>query len=272
MKGVTKIQVKGSGFISKSEHDKLLSEHDKLLSEHDKLLSEHDKLLSDYQDIKHQLEELKRLIFGRKSERHITQQDNRQLSLFDQQKTKPEKDNVKEEVSYTRTKSKKDNKKAIRKSLPAHLPRKKEIIEPKNLPKNAKKIGEEITEILEYTPQKIYVRQIIRPKYVVLDEEKSSSPENLSTQIIISDLPSLPLPKSNAGASLLSYIIVSKFVDHLPFYRLISILKREEIQISQSTMGGWFSNVSDLLRPLYEALMQALLDKARYLSADESPI
>ena len=40
------------------------------------------------------------------------------------------------------------------------------------------------------------------------------------TQIIISDLPSLLLPKSNAGISLLSYITVSKFIDHLPFYRL----------------------------------------------------
>jgi len=265
VKGVTKIQVKGSEFISKSDYDKLVSDHDKLVSDHD-------KLLSDYQDIKHQLEELKRLIFGRKSERHIAQQEDGQLNIFDQLETKPEKDNVKEEISYTRTKSKKDNKKAIRKLLPAHLPRQKEIIEPDNLPENVKKIGEEITEILEYTPQKLYVRQIIRPKYVVLDEGKSSSPENLSTQIIISDLPSLPLPKSNAGASLLSYITVSKFVDHLPFYRLISILKREGVQISQSTMGGWFSNVSDLLRPLHEALQQDLLDKASYLSADESPI
>ena len=85
MKGVTKTQVKGSEFISKSDYDKLLSDYD--------------KLLSDYQDIKHQLEELKRLIFGRKSERHIAQQDNRQLSLFAQQETKADKDDVKEEIN-----------------------------------------------------------------------------------------------------------------------------------------------------------------------------
>ena len=87
MKEVTKIQVKGSEFISKSDYD---------------------KLLSDYQDIKHQLKELKRLIFGRKSERHIAQQEDGQLSLFEQQETKADKDDVKGEINYTRTKTKKD--------------------------------------------------------------------------------------------------------------------------------------------------------------------
>jgi transposase len=257
-----KIEGKKQEFVSKLDYDKLLADYDKLFI---------DSQNSKYQleDVKHQLEELKRLIFGKKSERYVSAQDDGQLSLFDiaqDEEAEPEK----EEINYTRTKSKKEDKKAIRKLLPAHLPRKEEIIEPENLPENTKKIGAEITEILEYIPQKLYVRQIIRPKYVVIEDKKDK--KNLKTQIIISDLPSLPLPKSNAGAGLLTYITTSKFIDHLPFYRLISIFKREGVEISQSTMGGWFSRLADLLRPLHEELKNELLHNAEYLTADESPI
>ncbi len=240
--------------------------------------SDYDKLYADYQNLKNQLEELKRLIFGKKSERYISNQEDGQLNLFDIPQEKEQEELEKEEINYQRTKPQKENKKAIRKLLPSHLPRQEEIIEPENLPENAKKIGEEVTEILEYTPQKLYVRRIVRPKYLIenpvkdIKEKETETQEDLKTQITISELPCLPLPKSNAGASLLAYIAVSKFIDHLPFYRLIGIFKRQGVEISQSTMGGWFSNMSDLLRPLHEVLKQELLKEAQYLSADESPI
>jgi transposase len=234
----------------------------------------YDNLDANYQDLKRQLEELKRLIFGKKSERYISKQADGQLSFFDIPQEEEQAEPEKEEVNYIRSKSKKENRKAVRKLLPSHLPRQEEIIEPDNLPENAKKIGEEITEILEYTPQKLYVRRIIRPKYLIekKQEEAEQAKEELKSQIVISDLPGLPLPKSNAGAGLLTYITVSKFIDHLPFYRLISIFKRQGVEISQSTMGGWFSSMSDLLRPLHDNLKEELLKEAKYLSADESPI
>jgi len=250
-----KIEGKEQEFVSKEAYDKLLADHQ--------------NLKSDYQYLKQELEELKRLIFGKKSERYISQQDDGQLNLFDDIPKEEEKEPDKEEINYVRNKSKKENKKAVRKILPAHLPRKEEIIEPEELPENAKKIGEEVTEILEYTPQKLYVRRIIRPKYLIEDKQEK---ENLESKIIVSELPSLPLPKSNAGASLLTHIAISKFIDHLPFYRLIAMFKRSGVEISQSTIGGWFSGMSNLLQPLHEALLQELLKEASYLSADESPI
>lgn len=73
----------------------------------------------------------------------------------------------------------------------------------------AKKIGEVVTEILEYTPGKLYVEKYIRPKYA-LPAEKG---------IIIGELPSFPIHRGNAGPGLLSHILISKFTDHLPFYR-----------------------------------------------------
>lgn len=220
---------------------------------------EYDDLYADYQYLKHQLEELKRMIFGSKSERFAPNNDG-QLSLFNQEEQTNEPEAQKEEITYSRTKKKAKNK-AVRAVLPAHLPRKEEIIEPENIPSGAKKIGEEVTEILEYNPANIYVRKIVRPKY--------ARPNN--DGVDIAELPTLPLPKANAGASMLAFINVSKFIDHLPFYRQIQILKRQGLILNDSTLNGWFNATANLLEPLYACLTDQI-KSAKYLQADESPI
>jgi transposase len=166
------------------------------------------------------------------------------------------------EVTYTKEIKKKQNKKPSRKALPAHLKRVEEVIEPKGVTPDHKRIGEEVTEVLEYTPANMYVRRIIRPKYV------NPQTEN----IIIGELPSLPIPKGIAGPKLLSHILVSKFIDHLPLYRQRQIFKRIKVDISSSTIGGWFTKTSELIRPLYIKLEQVVLTDTDYLQADESPI
>ncbi len=211
--------------------------------------------------LKYELAELKRMIFGVKSERFIAPVPN-QPTLFEL----PEAEVIempKEEITYTRNKSKAKNH-PLRLELPAHLPRKREVIEPEELLEGAKKIGETITEILEYTPSNIFVRQIVRPKYIVSQDDEK-------TQILIAALPALPIPKGNAGASLLAHILISKFVDHLPFYRQAQIFKRQQLTISESTIGGWFNASCRLLEPLYETLKNKMLS-TDYLMADETPI
>ncbi len=86
--------------------------------------------------LKHQLAELRRMIFGAKSERFIST-DTNQMTLFDlpEQQTKPQE---KEQITYTRNKSDKNKKQPLRLELAPHLPRKEEIIEPENIPGNAK--------------------------------------------------------------------------------------------------------------------------------------
>lgn len=225
------------------------------------LQQENSQLKSDIIWLKFQLAELKRLIYGVKSERYVAPIAN-QPTLFEL----PEEivaEKPKEEITYTRSKPT-EKKQPSRAELPAHLPRKTEIIEPENLPEGSKKIGENITEILEYEPATIYVRQIIRPKYIVSQNDEQ-------TLIVTADMPTLPLPKSNAGAGILSHIIVSKFTDHLPFYRQVQMFKRQQLDISESTIGGWFNASCRLLAPLSEALRSAILS-ADYLQADETPI
>jgi transposase len=222
---------------------------------------EYNHLKSEVAWLKYQLAELKRLIFGAKSERYIAPNPN-QPTLFEL----PEEltaEKPQQEITYKRSTPEKKNH-PLRLELPAHLPRVTEIIEPEELPENAKKIGENITEVLEYKPANAFVRQIVRPKYIVEQNDEE-------TRIVTAAMPTLPIPKGNAGASMLAHILVNKFVDHLPFYRQVQIFKRQELNIPESTIGGWFSASCRLLEPLYETLKNKIFS-CDYLQADETPI
>ncbi len=201
-----------------------------------------------------QLEQLKRMIFGTKSERFVPA-DPGQATLFE---TPATAEPATEQVSYTRVKTG-EKKKPVREAIAAHLPRIERVIEPEGLPEGARRIGEEITETLEYTPGTIHVDKVVRPKYVVDDA------------VHIAPLPSLPFPKSTLGASLAAHICVSKFADHLPLYRQRSQLKRAGLEVSDSTIGGWFAATATLLEPLGDALRKEVLAQD-YLQVDESPI
>lgn len=225
------------------------------------LKKDYDKLLWENENLKQQLADLKRMIFGSKSERFVSTEgeDGVQLGLFEKASTSEPAMEI-EDISYQRKKKEKKNK-PVRMKIPAHLPRVPEVIEPKDKEEGDQKIGEEVTEVLEYRPAKIYVRQIIRPKYAKADK----------CGVLVAPMPSLPIPKGNAGASLLAYIMVSKFVDHLPFYRQIQIIKRLNLELNDSTLNGWFNSTADLLACLYDVLVKELME-GDYLQADESPI
>lgn len=208
--------------------------------------------------LKQELAELRRMIFASKSERFIPT-DSGQLSLgLDVEQKEVEKQET-EEITYKRHKPKK--KAPVRLPLPSHLYREKIIIEPEEDVFRGKKIGEEITEILEFTRGRFYVKQYVRSRYVLPEEDK----------IVIGDLPSLPIPKGNAGPGLLAHLLISKFMDHLPFYRQVQMFKREDITIAESTISGWFAATCRLLEPLYEHLKEKVR-QSEYLMADETPI
>lgn len=225
-------------------------------------IDKYEKLQSEFSVLKNQYDQLLRLVYGVKSERFIGPVDQNQLNLFGQRQDENKEGAEVVEITYKRSTAKKEKKKPVRAALPNHLPRVEETIEPKIIKEGSVKIGEEVTEILEISPAKMWVRRIVRPKYVLRKEDL----------IQIGELPSLPIPKGNAGSSLLAHISVNKFVDHLPLYRQRQIFKRYGIKISPSTIGGWFSKSSDLLAPLYEKLRIKVINGSRYLQCDESPI
>ena len=227
--------------------------------------AEHDAFLAleaKYESVRFELDQLKRMIFGSKSERFKSAIDPQQLALFDIPAGNIEP--KKEQITYTRNKPSEEKKQPVRSELPAHLPRVEHVIELKDLPEGAKKIGEETSEYLEYESPKLFVVKIIRPKYIVASDDES-------TTIAIAPKPELPLPKSNAGAGLLTQLMISKYVDHLPFYRQVQMFKRLGVELSESTISGWFRGTGELLEPLYQELIRQMLD-TDYLMADETPI
>lgn len=231
--------------------------------EFDELEKKSAELEASYQLHKHELGQLKRFIFGQKSERFVpVSQPEEQLRLPFETEVRPLEKPEEETLSYTRTKPKKE--KVVphsRPVLPENLPRQEIVIEPDIDTTGAKKIGENITEILEYIPGKLYVKKYIRPKYLFPEQEK----------IITAELPPLPIPKGNAGASVLSQLIISKYVDHMPFYRQVQMFKRDGHTFAQSTIIDWFNASCRLLKPLYDTLRKMVQD-SDYLMADESPI
>ena len=206
----------------------------------------------------YELVQLKRLVFGVKSERFVPGFERVQLPLFD---GVPAQDEVPATETITYTKSKK--RKPVRLALPSHLPREVIVIEPDVDTSSLKKIGEEVTETLDYVPGKLKVIRRERPKYV--------DPSDEARGVIIGDLPARPVEKGIAEPSLLSHVVIEKYVDHMPLYRQVQRFTREGCALAPSTLGDWISASADLLEPLYWAMTDELLDST-YIQADETPI
>jgi transposase len=219
---------------------------------------------------KHRVAQLEKLLAGCKKERFITAHTNQQLPLFPDQELMPIAVEETKIIPGREVVVKKRENHPGRMLLPAHLRRVETIIEPDNLTENMVKIGEEVTEILEYTPEDIFVKRIVRPKYVVKNTSEDISTEE-KTSIVIAELPDRPINRCIASASVLAMILVNKFVDHLPIYRQIQIFKRVDVTFSKSTINGWQIGVYNLLLLLYEQFLQSVITQG-YLQVDETPI
>jgi transposase len=213
--------------------------------------------------LRHELDQLKRLVFGSKHERFVPSIPEEQLSLGLDVKPLETPPAVIQTITYNRKKDQQTGGKPHqgRMPLPASLPREEVVIEPKEDVSGLKKIGEEITEELEATEMKFFVRRIVRPKYAKINGEG----------ILIGTLPSRPIEKGIAGPGLLSIILIGKFVDHLPIYRQVEMFKRAGMSIPSSTIGDWIEGSCKALEPLFEIHKRAVLESS-YLQVDESPI
>ena len=216
--------------------------------------------------LKQQLAQLQKMIFGSRHERFIPSDTNpSQLSLdIPVQAVAPGTITSTKQVSYTRHTVAIESKPLVhpgRMKLPESLRREEILIEPAIDITDCKKIGEEITEVLEYEPGQLYVKQYKRPKY--------AKPDN--SGVVIAELPSRPLPKAMAGEGLLSQIIIDKYIDHLPLHRQMQRFERSGVKLAYSTLTDWVSGTCRLIEPLFEALKKEALQCA-YLHADETPV
>lgn len=176
-------------------------------------------------------------------------------------------------------------RKPVRQPLPDHLPVERVVIEPMEVqqqPQAWKKIGEEITEELDWKPAQFIKRLFVRPKYVRREERKAAAQPvseiidevygKAEPAVVIAPLPARLIERGLPGPGLMAHVVISKYEDHLPLYRQEKIFdRRYRVKISRSTLGEWVEQAAQWLKPIYEAMKQSLL-KGDYLQADETPI
>ena len=261
-----------NGALEKAEV--LIREKDEKIRKKDETIKAREDKIRQLTD---QLAWYRRKFWKPSSEKYIPQDPNQRTIDFDGLDVLPEeeqsiKEAAKEIVTYERKKPEQAKKQPVRLPLPDYLRREEETIEPEGIDENWVKIGEEVTEILEHKPGELYVRRIVRPKYAIKKAQQQHENTEANRETIkIGSLPWLPLPRSNAGASLLAELLTGKYVHHLPFHRQLAMFKQAGISISPSTVGGWFSDSCDLLRALYYRLRDIVL-ATDYIQVDESTV
>ena len=205
---------------------------------------------------------LKKMVFGSSHERFIGSASRNAPTLFDVPPIAQVATLSTTTVSYEKTKTQLQSNHKGRNGFAEHLRREEEIIYPNGIdPASVKKIGEDVTEILAYKPQEVFVKRLVRPKLLDI----------LTNRIFQAPAAQRTFEKSNVDSSLVAQVIVEKYVDHLPLYRQLRRYERFGVVISDSTMGDWLATAAKWLVPLYEAHKLLVLG-CGYLHADETII
>jgi len=152
--------------------------------------------------------------------------------------------------------------------LPASLPQHRVEIDVPEADKQCacghakQRIGESVSEKLEYLPASLRVIQTARVKYACPRCHDGVTEAPAPPQVV---------EKSLAGEGLLTHVVVSKYVDHLPLYRLEGILGRHGLAISRTTLCGWVGAVAAALAPIADELRRQVL-ATNYLQTDDTTV
>jgi transposase len=246
----------------------IFSQHAEISSQRTQILSQHEQLLSRDNEIEHLkllIAKLRRMQFGRKSEKLDRQIEQLELRLDELQATHAENPAARHTPAGVALAASVAGKPA-RKPLPEHLPREVRTYPPKQkaCPDCGGKLnflGEDVSEILEYVPARFKVIRQVRPKLACACCER----------IVQAAAPSRPIERGVAGPGLLAHVLVSKYCDHLPLYRQSEIYAREGVELERSTLADWVGGTSALLAPLVEALRRHVMS-ANKLHADDTPV
>ncbi len=224
---------------------------------------------AEIEKLKLQLARLRRMQFGRSSEK--LDQQIAQLELLIEELETPS--TVETDATAISPSAATDDTaaktKPRRQSLPDHLPREIVVQEPvtaagctcPDCGAGLRSIGEDVSETLEFVPASFKVIRQVRPKLAC----------DACNRILQAPAISRPIPKGMAGAGLLAHVLVSKYADHLPLYRQSEIYAREGIELERSTLADWVGQSAALLAPLVARIGDYVL-AARKLHADDTPV
>jgi transposase len=202
---------------------------------------------------------LQRLQFGRSSEKRTQEIEQLQLAL----------DDLHEETGAAAAERpaalRQVMGKPVRRPLPDHLPREEIVHAPACACPQCggvlRRLGEEVTEVLDYVPASFKVIRHVRPKFSCRTCEA----------ITVAPMPSLPIERGRPGAGLLAHVLVSKYADHLPLYRQSGIYARHGVELERSTLADWVGQSTALIQPLIEALRREVMS-SEVLHGDDTPV
>ncbi len=204
---------------------------------------------------------LRRMQFGRRSERIEESLGQLELALEELEAARAER-----AAAPAPAAEGEPARHPVRKPLPEHLPR--EAVE--HAPAASccpdcggalKRLGEDVAEVLEYVPEHFKVIRHVRPKLACCRCDS----------IVQAAAPSRPIANGLAGPGLLAHVLTAKYCDHLPLYRQSGIYARSGVELDRSTLADWVGQASALLRPLVDALNRYVLCAAK-VHADDTPV
>ena len=213
--------------------------------------------------LKAELEAFRRWLYGRRTERIVEATGQRHLFELPVDES-PRLEISDEEASVPTRKKRRSQKDRL-----AHLPTRRIELDVSEEDKHCEtcgnektKIGEDERRVLHYQPAVLNVEVYVLPKYACsCCQDKVVSPP----------APERVLPRSIAGPGLISEILVSKFGDHLPLYRLEDRFTRLGLPLSRSTLCDWTQAAADLLKPLYERMVSRVVG-SELLWTDDTPV
>lgn len=219
-------------------------------------------LTSKLAKLEHYVEQLVRSRYGPRSEGV----DSGQLTLFD---TTSADEKQLSRPSATVRVQEHERRGGGRQELPQHLERK--IVEhdlaadQRECPgcgRERSRIGCEESEQLEYIPAQLFVLIHRRWKYACRDCQE---------HVAVAPPAAKPIEKGLPGPGLLAALVTGKYSDHLPLYRLEDIFFRSGVELARSTLSRWALGTAELLRPLYDLLVQEVL-QSRVIHTDDTPM
>lgn len=227
------------------------------LAERDAELKSRDTLI---ETLKAQLALLKRARFGASSERIERAIGQLELALEEIEAGQAQ------DAPEIRPGAMPEKARPARRPLPDHLPRETivhaaDCVCPECGGSRLRKIGEDMTEVLDYVPASFRVIRHVRPRYGCSDcDAQVQAPP-----------PSLPIERGKPGPGLIAHVLTAKYCDHLPLYRQSEIYAREGVEIARSTMADWVGRSAALMAPLIGALRAHVFAGDR-LHGDDTPV
>jgi len=244
-----------------------------LRAERQQLLEQQQQSTRTIEQLQHQLQHLLRRLYGRSSEKI----DPQQMLLFEKLLDQLAPRTVVERVAPPEPAAPSPVQKGHgRRRLPADLPRDKVIHDLSEAEKRCPccgemrhVIGQEVSEQIDYEPPKVRVVEHVQLKYACRRCEQQAAEGG--PQITTAEKPLSPIEKGLAAPGLLAYVIVSKYGDHLPLYRLERILDRYGIEIARSTMCDWMAKCAEALQPLHDRLVH-YVRQSDVIHTDDTPV